>query len=89
MEATLDSPNSGQKAQVMSVQDWVITFLIMAIPLVGFVMLFVWAFGSDTNQNKANFAKGALIWMAIVVVLYIIIFAVFGAAFLSAMGSFS
>ena len=82
---TLDSPNTNPKAQVMSVQDWIITILITAIPLVGFIMLFVWAFGSDTNQNKANWAKATLIWMAIVIGLYIVIFALFGAAFLSGM----
>lgn len=29
----------------MSVKDWMITLLIMFIPLVNIIMLFVWAFG--------------------------------------------
>lgn len=32
--------------------EWVLTFLITGIPLVGFIMLFVWAFGSGTNESK-------------------------------------
>jgi len=33
-----------QHAPVMSTKDWVMTILISVIPLVGFIMLFVWAF---------------------------------------------
>lgn len=77
-----------QNSNVMSVKDWVITLIITAIPMVGFIMLFVWAFGSGTNPNKANWAKAALIMFAIMIVLYIIIFMMFGAAFLAgSMGS--
>lgn len=73
------------RATVVSTKDWVITYLITAIPLVGFIMLFVWAFGSDTNHNKANWAKAALIWMVIAMALSILIFLVFGAAIFGAM----
>lgn len=87
METTLDSPaGTASHAPVMSVKDWMITILISVIPIVGFIMLFVWGFGSDTNANKANWAKATLIWMAIFIGLYILIFAVFGAALMSGMG---
>lgn len=69
---------------VMSIKDWMITILITAIPLVGFVMLFVWAFGGGSaNPNKQNWAKATLIWFAIIIALYLIFFMVFGAAYLS------
>ena len=32
----------------MSVSHWIITSIILAIPIIGFVMLFVWGFGSNT-----------------------------------------
>lgn len=35
--------SSNGDTSVMSVKDWVITLLITAIPLVGFIMLFIWA----------------------------------------------
>ena len=57
--------NQTQDSSVMSVKDWVITMLITSIPIVGFIMLFVWGFGSGTNQNKANYAKATLIWIAV------------------------
>lgn len=75
------------RSQIMTVGDWVITILITAIPIVGLVMLFVWAFGDNQNQNKANWAKANLIWMLImfvfVAVVWAIIFAVFGSQILS------
>ena len=46
----------------MSIGDWLITLIIIAIPLVGFVMLLVWAFDSNTNPSKSNYAKARLIF---------------------------
>lgn len=57
----------------VSVGDWLITYLLLSIPLVNIVMLFVWAFGSSTHPSKANWAKASLIWFAIVMVLYILV----------------
>lgn len=47
----------------MTVMEWVITMLIMAIPIVNLVMLFIWGFGNP--DPRRNFAKASLIWMAI------------------------
>jgi hypothetical protein len=76
-----------QSTQVMSVKDWVITILIAAIPLVGFIMLFVWAFGSGENANKSNWAKATLIWVAIGFVLMFFLWGTIAAIFLSGMNS--
>ena len=70
--------------QPMTVGDWFITILITAIPLVGLIMLFVWAFGGNTNVNKANWAKATLLWALIAIILAFIIGAITGLAFLSA-----
>jgi len=75
-----------ENAPVVTISDWVLTYLIAAIPLVGLVMLFVWAFGNDTNPNKANWAKAALIWAAIAIGIYITFAVIFGAAILAALG---
>ena len=82
MEEVYQDPRS----QIMTVGDWLITILITAIPIVGLVMLFVWAFGDNQNQSKANWAKANLIWMLImfvfVAIVWGIIFAIFGAQLL-------
>ena len=68
--------------QPMSVGDWFITMLITAIPVVGIIMLLIWAFGSNTNENKANWAKASLLWMVIGIIIAFFIFGMMGIAFL-------
>ncbi len=63
-------------APVISLGEWMVIMLILALPLVNIVMLFVWGFGNDPNGNRVNFAKANLIWMAIGLVLYLIIFVI-------------
>lgn len=50
-----------------------LTLFLMMIPLVNIIMLFVWAFG-DSNPSKANYAKASLLWAAIGIVVYILVF---------------
>ena len=69
----------GRVTEEVSVKDWVITILITAIPIVGLIMLFVWAFGDSAQASKKNWAIATLIWYAIMIVLVIIFFVVFGA----------
>lgn len=66
-----------QQAPVVSVKEWLLTNLILMIPLVNIVMMLVWAFGSNTNPNKANYFKAALILFAIVMVIYLVLAVVF------------
>jgi len=66
-----------QQAKVMSVKDWIVTILITAIPFVGLIMLFIWAFGSSENPNKKNWAKANLIWMLIGLILAFIFILLF------------
>lgn len=74
-------------APVITTKEWLITMLIMIIPIVNIVMMFVYAFGSDTNPTKANYFKAALIWAAIGIVISIIIFTFFGFIIGSALSS--
>jgi xanthine/uracil permease len=79
----IDQPE--KQYQPLTVKDWMITILVSAIPLVNLIMFFVWAFGDNTHPSKSNWAKASLIWLAIFIVLYIIIFAIFGGLFMSSM----
>jgi cell division protein FtsW (lipid II flippase) len=66
--------------QIVKTGDWVLTLFICAIPLIGIIMLFVWAFSGGTNPSKANWAKASLIWLVIGISLAIFFFVLFGAA---------
>ena len=76
-----------EQASVMSVKDWIITILISAIPFVGFIMLFVWAFSSGNNPNKSNWAKATLIWVAVFMVLGFLLWGTIAAVVLGTMGA--
>jgi len=67
----------------VSIGEWVITILIASLPLIGLIMLFVWAFGDAANPSKKNWAIATLIWFAIAIVLGILFFIIFGAIFAS------
>ncbi|WP_391118907.1 hypothetical protein [Psychrobacillus sp. L3] len=70
-------------ASEMSVGDWLITMLIMIIPIVNIVMLFVWGFGNA--DPRRNYARASLIWMAISIVLVILFYGAMFALFINFM----
>jgi ABC-type multidrug transport system permease subunit len=71
-----------RSAPVISLGEWIITFIVLCIPLVNIIMLFVWGFSSGTNPSKQNFCRAALILYAVCFVLF---FLFGGMAFLGAM----
>lgn len=54
-----------------------LTYILLCIPIVNIILIFVWAFGSNTPVSKANWAKASLIWFLIGIVLWVLIFAIF------------
>ena len=71
----------------ISMGEWLVTMLLMLIPCVNIVLMFVWAFSSKEKKSKSNYFKAALIFAAIVLVLYIILSAIFGVAITSMISS--
>ncbi|MCB5251775.1 MAG: hypothetical protein RBR69_00150 [Candidatus Cloacimonadaceae bacterium] len=61
-------------APVMSIGNWIVTMIILIIPLVNIIMLIVWAASSSENPNRKNWAIAQLIFMGIGIVLYILLF---------------
>ena len=51
-----------EKAPVISVGEWMVTLLILFIPIVNIIMLFIWGFGGGVNKTKANYCKASLIF---------------------------
>lgn len=61
-----------QNPSTVSIGDWVITLILVCIPVVNFIMLLVWAFSSNTPVSKANWAKATLLLMIIGFVLMLL-----------------
>ena len=55
-----------------SVGSWMLTLLLCGIPVIGFIYLLVLAFGSGAAPSKRNFARAALIWTLIALVVTVI-----------------
>jgi len=76
-----------REAPVISTGDWLLTLFLSAIPIVNFILLLVWAFGGGANPNKANWAKAALLFLVLGVLLYVFVFAALIGAFMDAMST--
>jgi len=75
-----------QTSNGMTVGEWLITMLILIIPIVNIVMLFIWGFGNP--DPRRNYARASLIWMAIGIVLMIIFYGVVFAFIYSSFSSY-
>ncbi|MFC3879143.1 hypothetical protein ACFOSV_03095 [Algoriphagus namhaensis] len=62
----------------LTLGDWIISVLVTKIPLIGFIMLIVWAVDSNTEQSKANWAKSELIVKLIGFAIAVIIISIIG-----------
>ncbi|MDT0552818.1 hypothetical protein [Urechidicola vernalis] len=70
--------NLSHQEKVMSFKEWALTIFIASLPLIGLIMVLVWAFDSNTNIHKKNWAKGNLLIMVLGFVLVFFFLFVFG-----------
>jgi hypothetical protein len=56
----------------VSVGNWILTFIILAIPLVNLIMLIVWAVGGSTQPSKKTFAQAYFVLIGIAICIGII-----------------
>ncbi len=66
----------------VSFGEWFLTIFLMAIPLVGIILLLVWAFGSTAKPSKANWAKANLAWAVIAIAFYVIFVVIISSIFM-------
>ncbi len=57
----------------LTLGNYIVMMLVSAIPVVGFIMLLIWAFSGNTNINKKNYARAALIMMVAVGIISMIV----------------
>lgn len=64
-----------QTAPVLGLKQWVISIIISCIPVIGLIMLFIWAFSdSGINENKKNWAKALLVIQLISIILIVLLY---------------
>ena len=69
---------SSQNSRILNYKEWALTIFITGLPLVGIIMLLVWAFSEDTNIHKKNWAKGNLLLMVIMLIIILVFIFFFG-----------
>lgn len=69
--------------QPLSVGGWIATMIVLMIPVVNFIMLLVWAFGSG-NKSRKNYCLASLIIAVVMIALIMIFYIAFGLSAASA-----
>lgn len=73
----MELPNEYKKPPT-SLGEWIIAVLVKRLPLIGLIMLIVWATDKNTDPDKANWAKAELIVKLIVFAAAMIFIAIIG-----------
>ena len=68
-----EDPMGSSPYAVLSSWGFVGSLLLMALPIVGFIITIVWASGGVVNLNRRNLARGYLLMMAFGIVIYILV----------------
>jgi len=72
--------------RTLDAKEWALTIFISSLPLIGLIMLLVWAFDSNSNIHKKNWAKGTLIlWIIGFVIAFAFLFLFGGIAIMTQM----
>ncbi|MBE6031755.1 MAG: zinc ribbon domain-containing protein [Clostridiales bacterium] len=50
---------------VMTIGQYLLTFLLLSIPIANIVMMIIWSVTGSTNKNLQNMARALWIWVAI------------------------
>ena len=65
-------PPKNHSTAPLSVWKYIGIFLLMGIPVLGIIMIFIWNFGSNCNQNTKNLARAVLIMLIVFLVASIV-----------------
>lgn len=57
----------------LTVLDFFLMSLLSFVPIIGFIFLLIWAFSGNTNINRKNYARAALIWILVSIGLVILL----------------
>jgi len=75
--------DNSMSSETVSLGDWIVTMILSSIPIVGLIMILVWAFGGGTKPSKKNYARAFIIMAIIGIVLGIIFGILFAGVFAS------
>ena len=76
-ESTRASNSNGGGGNYISVGSWMWMMFVTAIPVIGWIMVLVWAFTGD-NESRKNYYRAILAWILVFILLFVALFIVAG-----------
>lgn len=74
----------GMDTRPLSMGEWALTILALMLPCcAGIILYIVWAFSKRGNVNRRNYCRAALVIMGAAVVIYLVVFMMFGSVIFS------
>jgi len=67
----MGTPAGSIQDKPLTVGDWIITLIILSIPLVGLIFLLYWALSSTSNANRKNFCIAYLVLALIFIAIFV------------------
>tara|TARA_Y100001970_G_C14019398_1_gene742692 strand:+ start:337 stop:906 length:570 start_codon:yes stop_codon:yes gene_type:complete len=61
----MDELNSSQNNKPVTTGQWMLTTFLAGLPIAGFILKLIWAFGKGHHPSKTSWAKAKLMWTAI------------------------
>ena len=75
--------NEYSDTRPMTVGDWMLTLLVLAIPIVNLIMYLVWALSGTGNINRRNFCRASIYWFLIILGIYFSFLALVGVVYVA------
>ena len=67
-----------QDQKPLNFKEWALNIFLAGLPLIGLILLLVWAFNDSGNIHRKEWAKGMLLIYLIIIILWILFMFVFG-----------
>jgi hypothetical protein len=74
MTSPADTQQNSFLQKPLTVGDWILTLIVLSIPLIGLVFLLYWALSSTSNVNRKNYCIAVLILAVILSALFLGLF---------------
>lgn len=74
MTAPADTQQNSFLQKPLTVGDWILTLIVLSIPVIGLVLLLYWALSSTSNVNRKNYCIAVLILAVILSALFLGLF---------------
>ncbi len=56
----------------ISVGSWMWMMFVTAVPCIGLLMIFIWAFTGE-NESRKNYVRALLAWVGVFIVLFLVV----------------